>query len=193
MSLRAVALVAATATTGLMAGVFGLYAHTIMRGLGKTDDRTFVGAFQAIDRAIINPLFMLAFFGALVSGAVATFLYLGDDDGSVLPWVAAGTVLYLLVVAITVSVHLPLNDAIKAAGDPDHIDVAATRAAFHEGRWVAWNVVRVILNTVAFVLLLWALVVHGRDTASSESSDSAGATAGAASGVPPAAREAVLR
>jgi uncharacterized membrane protein len=43
---------------GLMAGVFWLCAHTIMPGLGKTDDRTFVGAFQAFDRAIIDPWFL---------------------------------------------------------------------------------------------------------------------------------------
>lgn len=52
--LRGVALVAATITTGLMAGVFGLYTHTIMPGLRRTDDRTFVAAFQSIDKAIIN-------------------------------------------------------------------------------------------------------------------------------------------
>src|SRR6185369_11380478 len=46
-------LVAATITMGLMAGVFGLYAHTIMPGLARTDDRTFVEAFQSIDRTII--------------------------------------------------------------------------------------------------------------------------------------------
>jgi hypothetical protein len=49
-------LVAATMTVGLMAGVFGLYAPAIMPGLDKTDDRTFVDAFQSIDRAIINPM-----------------------------------------------------------------------------------------------------------------------------------------
>jgi uncharacterized membrane protein len=53
--LRVTALMAATMTMGLMAGVFGLYQHTVMPGLGRTDDRTFVGAFQAMDRAIINP------------------------------------------------------------------------------------------------------------------------------------------
>jgi uncharacterized membrane protein len=47
-----------------MAGVFCLYAHMIMRGPGGTDDRTFVGAFQSIDTAIINPLFMATFVGA---------------------------------------------------------------------------------------------------------------------------------
>jgi len=31
---------------GIMTGVFHLYAYAIMPGLGRTDDRTFVGAFQ---------------------------------------------------------------------------------------------------------------------------------------------------
>ena len=44
--LRAVSLLAATLTMGLVAGVFALYSHTIMPGLKHTDDRTFVSAFQ---------------------------------------------------------------------------------------------------------------------------------------------------
>jgi uncharacterized membrane protein len=176
---RGPVLVVATLTMGLMAGVFGLYAHTIMRGLGKTDDRTFVAAFQSMDRAIINPLFMLTFFGALVFSGVAAVLYLRDDGGSVLPWVTAAFVLYLAVFAITVAVNVPLNDEIKAAGDPDRIaDLAAVRDAFHETRWVAWNVVRAIASTVAFVCLAWALVLHGR--ISSTSTERQALTAGQA-------------
>ncbi len=49
------ALLAATMTMGVVTGVFQLYAYAIMPGLGRTDDRTFVDAFQQIDRAIINP------------------------------------------------------------------------------------------------------------------------------------------
>jgi uncharacterized membrane protein len=161
-SAQVISLVAATGTMGLSAGVLGLYAHTIMRGLGKTDDRTFVGAFQAIDRAIINPLWGLTFFGALLLSGLAAVLYAREDDGGALPWVVAALVLYALVVAITMSVHVPLNDGIKAAGDPAQIDVAAVREAFHETRWVAWNVVRALASTAAFGCLMWALVLHGR-------------------------------
>jgi uncharacterized membrane protein len=165
VNLRLATLLAATATTGMAAGVFVLYAHTIMPGLGATDDRTFVGAFQAIDRAIINPLFMPTFFGALVLTGAAGLLHLRDDVRAVVPWVAAAFALYLAVVVITMAVNVPLNDAIKAAGDPDRIaDLAAVRADFHERRWVAWNVVRAVLNTAAFGCLAWALVVHGRAT-----------------------------
>jgi uncharacterized membrane protein len=163
MSLKFTSLIAAAATTGLMAGVFGLYAHTIMRGLGKTDDRTFVGAFQAIDRAIINPLFLATFFGGLLLTGLAAVLHLRDDGGSVRTWAIAACALYAMVVAITMVVHVPLNDDIKAAGDPDRIaDLAAVRDAFHETRWVTWNVIRTVLNTAAFACLLWALVLAGR-------------------------------
>jgi uncharacterized membrane protein len=158
-------LLGGTVTTGLMAGVFGLYAHTIMRGLTSTDDRTFVGAFQAMDRAIINPLFMLSFLGALVLDAGAAILSFRDDARSQLPWTIAAASLYFAVGVITFTVHLPLNDNIKAAGPPDRVaDLAAVRASFHETRWIAWNIVRAIASTAAFCCLAWALVLNGRAT-----------------------------
>src|SRR6266511_4264740 len=92
---RGAALVAATVTMGLMAGVFALYAHTIMPGLGRTDDRTFVGAFQSIDRAIINPLFLATFLGAFIFTGLAVALSFGASSRSMLPWLVAALVLYL--------------------------------------------------------------------------------------------------
>nr|RPH31680.1 MAG: DUF1772 domain-containing protein [Chloroflexota bacterium] len=149
-----------------MAGVFGLYAHTIMPGLGRTDDRTFVGAFQAIDRAIINPWFLAGgFVGALVFTALAAVLHVPADRRSVLPWIAVALILYLVVFVITIGVNVPLNDAIKAAGDPDRIaDPAMVRERFDEARWVAWNNVRTLASTAAFGCLAWALVLFGRAT-----------------------------
>ena len=155
-----VTLVAATITMGLMAGVFGLYAHTIMPGLGRTDDRTFVGAFQSIDRAIINVWFIPVFIGALVLTGVAGALHLGDDERAVVGWIVAAFVLYLVVVIITVAVNVPLNDGIKAAGEPDAIsDLAGVRRRFDEARWVRWNLVRAVATTAAFVSLTVALVL----------------------------------
>ena len=159
--LRAITLLAATLTMGLVAGIFALYSHTIMPGLKKTDDRTFVAAFQSMDRAIINPWFMLtAFLGALVLTAAAALANLGEDA---LPWVAVALGLYLIAVVITFAVNVPLNDALKAAGDPDRIgDLAAVRERFHEARWAAWNIVRTVASAGAFVSLAWSLVIYGR-------------------------------
>jgi uncharacterized membrane protein len=160
--LQGATLVAATMTMGAMAGVFVLYAHTIMPGLGRTDDRTFVGAFQAIDRAIINPWFLPTFFGALAFTGLAAVVHLRDGR-PVLPWIVAALVLYLAAFVITLSVNVPLNDGIKAAGDPTRIaDLAAVRERFHEARWVRWNLVRALATTAAFGCLAWALVQFGR-------------------------------
>jgi uncharacterized membrane protein len=156
------ALIAATMTMGMMAGVFGSYMNTIMPGLRRTDDRTFVGAFQSIDKAIINPLFMACFLGALVLTGLAAALHLGADDRSVLAWTAAAFVLYLIAVVITLAVNVPLNDAIKAAGDVDRIgDLTVVRKRFDEARWAAWNLVRTLTSTAAFGCLAWALVAYG--------------------------------
>ena len=157
---RTTTLMGATMTMGLVAGVFALYAHTIMPGLRKTDDRTFVAAFRQIDRAIVNPWFMAtAFVGALVFTLVAGIANRGTPA---LPWIAAAFGLYLVAVVVTAAVNVPLNDAIKAAGDPARIDVARVRAQFHEARWAAANLVRVATTTPAFGLLAWALVLCGR-------------------------------
>jgi uncharacterized membrane protein len=161
--LRLTTLMGAIFTMGMVAGTFALYADTIMPGLRKTDDRTFVAAFQQIDRAIINPWFMItAFGGALVLTGAAG---LANRGTPAFPPIAVAFGLYLVAVIVTVAVNVPLNDAIKAAGDPAHIDVAQVRAQFGEARWAAWNLLRVATSVPAFGLLTWALVLCGRATA----------------------------
>lgn len=161
--LRAVSLLAATISMGLMAGVFALYANTIMPGLAKADDRTFVSAFQALDRAIVNPWFLGGgFLGALVFSAIAAIAHIGEPG---LPWVGAALALYLSSVVITLAVNVPLNDKLKAAGVPEAAaELAAARRSFGEARWVGWNLVRAVTTSLAFGLLTWALVLHGRST-----------------------------
>jgi uncharacterized membrane protein len=161
---RAASLLVATLTTGLMAGVFGLYANAIMPGLRRTDDRTFVGAFQAVDTAVINPLFLLTLFVAFAATGAAAILHLGRDERSVLPWCVAAFVLYGFVLVSTLAVNVPRNDAIKAAGPLDRIsDLAAVRNRFDERTWARWNLARAVTSTVSFGLLAWALVEHGHN------------------------------
>jgi uncharacterized membrane protein len=103
-----------------------------------------------------------AFVGPALLAIAATIANLGRPA---LPWVAAALALYLITVVITLAINVPLNDALKAAGDPDRIgDLARVRDQFDEARWAAWNIVRTVTTTTAFGLLTWALVVHGRST-----------------------------
>jgi uncharacterized membrane protein len=159
---RAAALVGATVTMGLMAGLFYAFSIAVMPGLAGSGDRTFVAAMQQINKAILNGWFALGFAGAPLLTVLAAALHLGARWRPALPWIVAALVLYMVALAITFRVNVPLNDTLAAAGEPDRIaDLAAVRERF-EGRWVRWNAARAVATTAALACLAWALVLHGR-------------------------------
>jgi len=161
---RGVALAAATVAMGLIAGLFYAYACSVMIGLRRTDDRTFVEVMQRINVAILNGWFFLSFGGALVFTTLAAALQLPADGRPALPWIGAALILYGAALVITIGVNVPLNNELAAAGEADRIaDLAAVRERF-EARWVRWNIARTVTSTAAFGCLIWALVQYSRIT-----------------------------
>lgn len=158
---RDLTLIAATMTMGLVAGLFYTFAHDIMPGLGRSDDRTFVAGFQAIDQAINNPWHAGSFLCAPVFTTLAAALHRGPDDRSTLLLMLAALGLYGAMFAITFGIHVPLNNQIQAAGDPaDIADLGAVRGRL-EPRWVRWNIARAVLTTAAFGCLCCAPLLSG--------------------------------
>jgi uncharacterized membrane protein len=149
--LREVVLTAGVLSVGLMAGLFCAFAYAVMPGLAQTDNRSFIGSMQRINAVIVNPLFLLIFFGGLGFTALAAVLY---RDHRMLWWIVAGAVLYASALMITIGFNIPLNNQLDAAGDPARIvDPARARETF-ESSWVRWNIVRAVLNTAAFATLV---------------------------------------
>ncbi|GAA1457344.1 DUF1772 domain-containing protein [Williamsia maris] len=147
---RQTVLVLGVTSTGLIAGLFCAFAYAVMPGLHRADARTLVTAMQKINVAIVNPVFLLLFFGGLVVTGTAAWLC---RHHAIAPWVITAAVLYLVGLIVTVAFNIPLNDRLAAATDPD-----AARAAF-ENSWVRWNLVRAALHTAAFTALATGLVV----------------------------------
>src|SRR5689334_9417926 len=155
--IRTFVLLAATLTTGLMAGLYFAFSVAVMPGLGKADDRTFIEGVQRINVAILNGWFSLAFGGALVLGGIAVALHWRGEGRPALPWIIAGVVLYTASLLITMGLNVPLNDQLANAGNPAKIhDPAAVRAQF-ESAWLHWNTARVLTSTAALGCLSWAL------------------------------------
>ncbi|GAA2403994.1 DUF1772 domain-containing protein [Streptomyces glaucosporus] len=159
--LRTAVLLVATVSTGLVAGLFYAYACSVMPGLGRSGDRTFVEAMQRINVAILNGWFAVCFAGAPLATGAAAVLHLGGGRPA-LPWTVAAFALYAVVLVVTFRVNVPLNDALAAAGEVDRAaGLAAVRERF-EARWVRWNTVRTVAAAASFACLAWALVLHGR-------------------------------
>ena len=157
-SFRTAALVAATFTSGLSAGLFYAYFFSVMPGLGASDDRTFVTAMQWINVKILNGWFAVAFAGAPLLSVLAGVLLLvgGAPAGTALA--LAGAVLAVLTVVVTFVWNVPLNNALMRAGEPDRIaDLAEVRRRF-EAPWVRWNTVRTATSVAGFACLVGALL-----------------------------------
>ncbi|WP_166024495.1 DUF1772 domain-containing protein [Streptomyces chilikensis] len=161
-TVRLLVLVAATVTTGLVAGLFYGFSIAVMPGLARTGDRTLVDAMRRINAAILNGWFLLGYVGALLFDALALVLFaLHEPSRAAVGPVAASTALYLAAVVLTARVNIPLNDALEEAGSPDAPTGPAAARRDFERPWVRANHWRTLLCTAALAALCWALAAHG--------------------------------
>ncbi|MDF1604528.1 anthrone oxygenase family protein [Nocardioides sp. YIM 152315] len=154
-------LLAATLSTGLMAGLFAAFAYSVMPGLARSSDHTFVDAMQRINEAILNPVFMLPFMGSIPLLGLAIVLAWRTPGRPAVAWLIAALACYLIAFMVTSGVNVPLNDQLAKAGDPDHVRRLATVRSDFEHQWVASNIVRAVLHTASFACMAWALLVYG--------------------------------
>ena len=147
------AAVGAAVGSAVVAGVMLAFSTSVMPGLGQRPESEAVAAMQAMNAAILNPLFGLAFGGTAIVclGLAVTAPFTGDTDGA--GWRAAGALLYLVgVLGVTMAVNVPMNEALDAA-DPDSSSGADMWHGFRR-RWTAWNNLRTVAGIAAGAALI---------------------------------------
>src|SRR5262245_15116491 len=106
---------AAALGCGLMAGFFFAFSAGVMRALARLAPAKGIAAMQAINVAVINPAFMMAFLGtaAACAALVVAALVSWDRPGSAYRLV--GGLLYLVgALLVTFLFNVPRNDALAA-------------------------------------------------------------------------------
>ncbi|MEU9088281.1 DUF1772 domain-containing protein [Streptomyces sp. NPDC048357] len=157
-------LLVSTVLMGLMAGLFFAFDVSVMPGLAAGDERTYVTAMQNFNSAIDgNGIFGMAFVLALLLSAASAVVEFRGGRRNVAIWVGAAAVVYLVVLMITFSVNIPLNNELADAGDASKLADFSIVEKF-KGTWVSTNIVRTLLCTAALTALSRALVLYGRAT-----------------------------
>ncbi len=147
-----VSLIVAVIALALVAGYVLAYANSVMPGLARADDRSFVVANQRVNEAVHNPLFMglsnlapLALLAALVAAVV------GSAGLVVLGLSAAALVLYGVTLAVTLAINVPMNNKLIALGEvSDPAELARARTEF-ERPWVRMNLIRTWTTSLSAV------------------------------------------
>lgn len=153
-------LLAAALSTALMAGLFFNWTNAITGGLHKLPDSHYISAMQSINRAIQNPVFFLAFFGAAVLLSVSSYLQYQSPLSVTFYLVFGATIFYLCgVMAVTVFGNIPLNQTL----DKFNLDKATPeeiyklRLAF-ESKWNSLNTIRTVASFISLLLILIACI-----------------------------------
>ncbi|WP_329391865.1 DUF1772 domain-containing protein (plasmid) [Streptomyces sp. NBC_01351] len=157
-------LLVSTVLVGLMAGLFFAFDVSVMPGLAEGDDRTYVTAMQSFNEMIDgNGLFGMAFVIALLASAASAVVEYRKGRRGVAIWVGAAALAYFVVLMITFSVNIPLNNELADAGDAAKLTDFAIVEKF-KSTWVSTNIIRTLLCTVALTALARALILYGRAT-----------------------------
>lgn len=141
---------------GLIAGLFFAFSVSVMPALTRRPPAEGMAAMQAINVAILNPVFGLAFFGTALLCLVAVIVSLlrwGEPGAA---YLLAGGLLYLAgSIGVTMVFNVPQNDALAAVSPAD--PVAAGLWADYLTRWTAWNHLRAVASLAATAALILAL------------------------------------
>jgi uncharacterized membrane protein len=158
--MNTIIIVITTVFSGLMAGLFYAWSISVTPGLAKIDDATYLRAFQSMNRAILNPLFFVVFFGLVILLPVLSYFSFQTSISNQYWYVLAATILYFIgIMAVTIGGNIPLNNALEAL----QIESMTTeqmdefRKSF-ENKWNRLNLIRAITSFLTFLLLVIACV-----------------------------------
>ena len=142
--------------TALVAGLFFAWSVSITLGLLRVSDTEYVSVMQSTNRAIQNPLFFTAFFGAQILLLICLFLFYGQGAKF---WLLLGAfAIYTIgVMGVTIFGNVPMNNALdrfemKSATQ----EVISLQRKNYETRWNNLNHVRAVCSTLAVTLVIIA-------------------------------------
>ncbi|MEE1896931.1 DUF1772 domain-containing protein [Flavobacterium rakeshii] len=148
-------------STALMAGLFFSYSFSVNSGLGQLNDSAYLLAMQSINRAILNPVFFMCFFGTVI--LLPLNAYLQYDGRLTINFSLYGLSAAFYVIGlfgITILGNVPLNDTLEAfdLGNASQETISGMRETF-EGPWNKWHNIRTTAVVISFLLLSIASVL----------------------------------
>ncbi len=147
--------------TGLTAGLCFTWSNAITPGIGRLNDLSFLQSFQAMNRAIINPSFLIVFFTPVVFLSVNVFLHRNAHPTTFWSFLLAAVLFFIGIVLVTIFKNVPLNEMLDKAilENLSTIELKALRTKF-EKPWNRWHIQRTIASFLAFALLLTGIIYN---------------------------------
>lgn len=146
--------------TALSAGFFFAWSVSVILGIKKVGDFTYLETMQNINREILNPVFFIIFFGSLITLLITTYLQFNNKP--VFWLVLASTIIYLIgTFGITAFGNVPLNNELDVLNITklSLLELKNFRT-YYESTWNHYHNIRTISGMISFTLLLISIFIQ---------------------------------
>jgi len=140
-------------------GIIIIFSNTIMPALFKQDMTTGIEVMNTINVIIVNPLFIVIFFGGLISAVPTVSLLRKKDNSNPVAgyYALASTLIYFFgQFLVTVTQNVPRNNQLAEYSDETYWQEDYLIS------WVNWNTFRGVCALVSAVLGALSLVLMRR-------------------------------
>ncbi len=155
----------------LSASLFGFFFAWIcstMWGLDRMDPRIAIEAMQAMNASVRNAVFAPVFFGTPIALLVTAVLIFAQGARAAAGAFGLSAVIAGLGgVALTMVVHVPLNEALAVVTVADDPAAAQQIWTDYSPTWQFWNVTRTVFCGLAFAVALVGIAQFARYSSAS--------------------------
>lgn len=164
LSAKTITLFIAVLLTGLSAGFFYAWEVSVIQGNKLVSDRSYLESMQNINRAIINPAFLLVFMGSMIMLVVSSYVQFRSGVSLSFWFLLTAAIVYLIgTFGVTIGGNVPLNDALDAINinSLGAEEIKAFRMSY-EAKWNSLHSIRTAFAVMAFGLSLFGVFVKAR-------------------------------
>ena len=160
-TLENIVMIALTLLTGLSAGLCFTWANAVTPGLGRLDNLGYLQSFQQMNRSILNPMFIVVFFGPFFLNIINIYLFKSNSSNLFWILILAGVIYFIGVLLVTIIGNVPLNEVLDKTdlGIASIEELKQLREKF-EAKWNRLHSIRTITSIISFLLLIIGLLLN---------------------------------
>lgn len=139
--------------SGAIFGFFYAWVCSTMWGLDAADPVVAIEAMKAMNASVRNAVFAPAFFGTSpVLFLTALLSFLSGFRGAAVAFLLAGVVYLVGGQILTMSINVPMNEALAATATPADTEAARRMWQDYSQPWQFWNTVRTVASGTCLLL-----------------------------------------
>jgi uncharacterized membrane protein len=144
--------------TALITGLWYAYSCSVNPGLGSLPDHEYLAAMQAINKAILNPVFFAGFMGTLILLPISAWFSYSQPASPRFVLLLIASLAYAIgVFGVTIMGNVPLNETLAAVDlKAASLETIARERTNFEGPWNKFHQIRTLASLIALVLTIIA-------------------------------------